>query len=60
MIIMLIVLLLLAGFICFIEYHVEQRSIYEKCHEQRTGVCKDIIVDKRCKKCPYRVKTFSV
>lgn len=60
MIIALIVLIIITGFIWFVEHHVEQRRLYEICHERRVGVCKDILIGKKCNKCPYRVKTFSV
>lgn len=54
MIIALILLISIAVFIEFLEHNVEVQRTYEKCHEQRIGICKDILIDKKCNKCPYK------
>ena len=53
MYIALIILMILTGFIWFTEHCVEQQRMYELCREHRKGVCKDILIDKKCNRCPY-------
>ena len=54
MIIALILLSAVAVFIEFVEHHVEQQRMYVFCREHRVGTCKDILIDKKCNRCPYR------
>lgn len=54
MIITLILLSAVAVFIEFVEHHVEQQRMYVFCKEHRVGTCKDILIDKKCNRCPYR------
>lgn len=53
MYIALILLMILTAFIWFIEHCVEQQRMYEFCREHRKGTCKDILIDKKCNRCPY-------
>ena len=58
-ILLLILLVLLALFIWFVEHHVEIRRTQEKCHGDKEGVCSNYI-DKNCNTCPYRIKVRSI
>jgi len=59
-VIFMICLLLITIIVELIDYQVEKRNIYEKCHENRKGICKDILDEKICNKCPYMIKTRSI
>lgn len=55
-----VIVALLAIFIWVTEYQLEEKRSYERCHERHKKLCKDIVTDKKCNKCPYRIKTMSL